>query len=39
MIRPKNVDRGQIIIDYRSREEFDRLASLFQGTGEMASSA
>jgi ParB family chromosome partitioning protein len=33
LIRPKNVDRGQIIIDYRSREEFDRLASLFQGAG------
>ncbi len=32
LIRPKNLDRGQIIIDYRSREEFDRLASLFQGT-------
>jgi ParB family chromosome partitioning protein len=29
LIRPKNVDRGQIIIDYRSREEFDRLATLF----------
>jgi ParB family transcriptional regulator, chromosome partitioning protein len=29
LIRAKNSDRGQIIIDYRSREEFDRLAALF----------
>jgi ParB family transcriptional regulator, chromosome partitioning protein len=29
LIRPKNPDRGQIIIDYHSREEFDRLAALF----------
>jgi len=29
LIRPKNLDRGQIIIDYQSREEFDRLAALF----------
>ncbi len=29
LIRPKNHDRGQIIIDYHSREEFDRLAALF----------
>ena len=34
LIRPKNPDRGQIIIDYHSREEFDRLAALFhQETG------
>ena len=26
LIRAKNQDRGQIIIDYHSREEFDRLA-------------
>jgi ParB family chromosome partitioning protein len=29
LIRPRNANRGQIIIDYRSREEFDRLAALF----------
>ena len=29
-IRSKNLDRGQIIIDYQSREEFDRLAVLLQ---------
>jgi ParB family transcriptional regulator, chromosome partitioning protein len=37
LIRPKNPDRGQIIIDYRSREEFERLATLFQVSGEPAS--
>ncbi len=30
LIRSKNRQRGQIIIDYQSREEFDRLAALFQ---------
>jgi len=30
LIRPRNPDRGQIIIDYHSREDFDRLATLFQ---------
>jgi len=29
-IRPRNPERGQIIIDYHSREVFDRLAALFQ---------
>ena len=33
LIRAKNQDRGQIIIDYHSRDEFDRLASLFQESG------
>ncbi len=33
LIRPRNPDRGQIIIDYASREELDRLASLLQGAG------
>ncbi len=41
LIRPKNHDRGQIIIDYHSREEFDRLAALFHGAavGEPAHQA
>jgi ParB family chromosome partitioning protein len=39
LIRPKNPDRGQIIIDYRSRDEFDRLASLLRESGEPASHA
>ena len=30
LIRSKNRERGQIIIDYRSRDEFDRLAGLFE---------
>jgi ParB family transcriptional regulator, chromosome partitioning protein len=34
LIRAKNRDRGQIIIDYHSRDEFDRLASLFQEAGD-----
>ncbi len=34
MIKPRNEDRGQIIIDYRSREEFDRLTALFRTAGE-----
>jgi ParB family chromosome partitioning protein len=29
-VKPRNAEKGQIIIDYRSREEFDRLATLFQ---------
>ena len=34
LIRAKNPDRGQIIIDYHSREEFDRLSRLFrEGAG------
>ncbi len=28
-IKPKTADRGQIIIDYQSRDEFDRLTSRF----------
>jgi ParB family chromosome partitioning protein len=31
LIRPKTPDRGQIIIPYNSREEFDRVASLIRG--------
>jgi ParB family chromosome partitioning protein len=30
-VRPKSRERGQIIIDYQSREEFDRLAALMIG--------
>jgi ParB family chromosome partitioning protein len=33
-IKAKDPDRGQIIIDYQSREEFDRLKMLFQTAGE-----
>ena len=33
LIRARNPDRGQIIIDYQSREEFDRLASLLERVG------
>src|SRR5262249_49716865 len=32
LIRPKSPERGQIIIDYHSREEFDRLADLFRSS-------
>ncbi len=32
LVRSKNLDRGQIIIDYQSREEFDRVAALLQGS-------
>jgi ParB family chromosome partitioning protein len=28
-VRPRSPDRGQIVIDYHSREEFDRLARFF----------
>ncbi len=34
LIKPRNEDRGQIIIDYSSREEFDRLSALFRTAGE-----
>jgi ParB family chromosome partitioning protein len=34
LIRPKNTERGQIIIEYQTREEFDRLSALFQKAGE-----
>jgi ParB family chromosome partitioning protein len=37
LIRAKSKDRGQIIIDYHSRDEFDRLASMFQEAGEPAA--
>jgi ParB family chromosome partitioning protein len=30
VIRPKGPDRGQIIIDYQSRDELDRLSNLFE---------
>jgi ParB family chromosome partitioning protein len=36
LIRHKKPDRGQVIIDYHSREEFDRLAALFQETAQAA---
>jgi ParB family transcriptional regulator, chromosome partitioning protein len=39
LIRAKNRDRGQIIIDYHSRDEFDRLASLFQEARETVASS
>jgi ParB family chromosome partitioning protein len=35
-IKPKNENRGQIIIDYSSRDEFERLTSLFRSVGEPA---
>jgi len=31
VIRARNQDRGQIIIDYHSREEFDRLSAIIAG--------
>jgi ParB family chromosome partitioning protein len=37
LIRAKTPERGQIIIDYHSREEFDRLNSLFRAGPESAS--
>jgi ParB family chromosome partitioning protein len=37
LIRPKNPERGQIIIDYHSRQEFDRLTSLFSDACEPIS--
>jgi ParB family transcriptional regulator, chromosome partitioning protein len=37
VIRAKTPERGQIIIEYHSREEFDRLAGLFQAQLESAS--
>jgi ParB family chromosome partitioning protein len=33
LIRAKTPDRGQIIIDYNSREEFERVSALIQGGG------
>ena len=36
LIRPRNSDRGQIIIDYQTREELDRLAALLEGAGVSA---
>jgi ParB family transcriptional regulator, chromosome partitioning protein len=38
-IKPRNEDRGQIIIDYSSREEFDRLTSLFRTAVEPTVAA
>jgi ParB family chromosome partitioning protein len=32
LVKPRTADRGQIIIDYHSRDEFDRLADLFRRT-------
>jgi ParB family chromosome partitioning protein len=34
LVKPKSADRGQIIIDYHSRDEFDRLAARFCKEGE-----
>ncbi|MGC8642318.1 MAG: ParB/RepB/Spo0J family partition protein [Isosphaeraceae bacterium] len=34
LIRSKTPERGQIIIDYNSQEEFDRVTSLIRGSGE-----
>lgn len=31
VIKPRNAERGQIIIDYHSREQFDRLTSIIRG--------
>ncbi len=33
LIRARNSDRGQIIIDYQTREELDRLAALLEQSG------
>jgi ParB family chromosome partitioning protein len=33
LIRPRDPERGQIIIDYQSRDDFDRLATLLQRVG------
>ena len=33
LIRPKALGRGQIIIDYNSPEEFDRVSTLIRGVG------
>jgi ParB family chromosome partitioning protein len=38
LIRPRNTDRGQIIIDYQTREELDRLATLLERAGVSAES-
>ncbi len=39
LIRAKGPERGQIIIDYHSREEFDRLSQFFGGDSEGAMVA
>ena len=39
LIRAKSPERGQIIIDYHSREEFDRLSQFFGGENEAAMVA
>jgi ParB family chromosome partitioning protein len=36
LIRVKTASRGQIVIDYNSQEEFDRLTSLIRGSAELA---
>jgi hypothetical protein len=33
LIRARNSERGQIIIDYKSREELDRVAVLLERVG------
>jgi ParB family chromosome partitioning protein len=37
-IRPKDSNRGQIVIDYQTRDEFDRLAALFRRAGELSTA-
>jgi ParB family chromosome partitioning protein len=39
LIRAKTPERGQIIIDYHSREEFDRLTRLIQNGADPSSSS
>ena len=31
LIRTRTPDRGQIVIDYHTRDEFDRILTLFRG--------
>ena len=38
LIRARNTDRGQIIIDYQTREELDRLATLLERVGVSSES-
>ena len=33
LIRARNPDRGQIIIDYQTREELERIASVLERVG------
>lgn len=36
LIRVRTPDRGQIVIDYNSQEEFDRVTAMIRGSGEHA---